>query len=528
MKTLTLTRDMQVRETTDAKREFTGLAVPWDTEIEYFDWWDGTEREAFQQGAVVDAEGAKIFWRHGEVIGRVIGHRDTDAGWEIDGHISDTSLGRDAYTLLRDGAITQLSIGFEPIEYTVREDDGVKVWTQVRAREVSLVPNPAYETATVSDVRHQTPTQKGRTPMDPEQIKALVREGITTAQTDLTEQITEMREGIAQLSRGHEPQAPAIPYRSFGEYVRAASRGEEAALELHKRAFEGATTGDAITLPQWIGDVIKLVEERRRTINSFSTAPLPAEGLRMEYGKLGSNSITVEEQTAEGADLAFGKLDLDTDSTEVRTYGGYTSRSRQEIERTTISTLDFQFQAFAIAYAKATEARVRTVAQEHLTAQLPSSPLSLSDPSDVFAWLDLVVDASDLFDDRGYAMEGLKVSKDVFKQLVRLVDGSGDPIFTVYGQGMNRVGDLDLTGLKGDLAHVPVTILPGAAAGTIAPYDHVALTTWESPGAPFQLQDENIVNLTKDYSVYGYLAAAVQHPGALVPVRTPAAPPAEG
>jgi hypothetical protein len=64
-----------------------------------------------------------------------------------------------------------------------------------------------------------------------------------------------------------------------------------------------------------------------------------------------------------------------------------------------------------------------------------------------------------------------------------------------------------------------VNLLPAADAGTFSFYDDVAIETLESPGAPAQLQDENILNLTKAYSVYGYLAVTNPFPGAIVPTK---------
>jgi hypothetical protein len=43
-----------------------------------------------------------------------------------------------------------------------------------------------------------------------------------------------------------------------------------------------------------------------------------------------------------------------------------------------------------------------------------------------------------------------------------------------------------------------------------------AITTWETPGVPFRLDDENPVNLTKVYSIYGELAVGVTNALALV------------
>ena len=88
-----------------------------------------------------------VLWRHDEPIGKITAGRDTDAGYEIDGQLSDTERGREAATLLRDGVITRLSIGFRPEEYRIEvADDGTEtvVHTRVRALEFSLVPFPAY------------------------------------------------------------------------------------------------------------------------------------------------------------------------------------------------------------------------------------------------------------------------------------------------------------------------------------------------------------------------------------------------
>lgn len=508
----TLTRDVRIRatagENAEGRREFTGLAVPWDTIIDYPD--GDTDRECFARGAITNAENCRVFWRHGEVIGIVTEARDTDDGWEIDGRISDTSLGRDAYALLKDGAVSQLSIGFEPI--THRVEDGVKVWTSVRAREVSLVPNPAYESAAISAVRNRK-----EEPRMSEDISQQVRAAVDSSTSALSDDVNELRAAIADLaSRDTSAPAPALPYDSFGEYVRAVATGDEAAAKFH-REYAGGTTADTINLPAWVGDVVRLVEERRPFISLFNTATLPAQGMNLEYGRLDSNTIAVAEQADEGDDLVFGKVSLTTSTTPVRTFGGWTELSRQEIERSTVGVLDFKFRAFAIAYAAATEGAVRKAITDHLTATAADSPLTLAG-SGVFDYLDAIVDAASLFRQRGYSFDGLGVSPDVYKALVRLTDGSGDPIFSVWGPPTNRVGELNLSGITGGIANVPVTVLEEAGEGTLFAFDRQAVTTWESAGAPFQLQDENIVNLTKQFSVYGYMAAAVQHPGALVPI----------
>jgi hypothetical protein len=138
----------------------------------------------------------------------------------------------------------------------------------------------------------------------------------------------------------------------------------------------------------------------------------------------------------------------------------------------------------------------------------------------LFDFLDTIVDAAELFTvDRGFTLEGAYVDKATFKSLYRLSDGSNRMVFNIWGTGENLAGSISVKTLKGDLANVPIKLLAGAPAKTFSFYDSIAMTTLESPGAPLQLQDENVVNLSKTFSKYGYLANALKFPGALLPVK---------
>ena len=107
------TRSFEVRLAADTM-EFVGLAVPYNQRANI----GGVYEEEFAPGAIRSVEGVKVFWQHEEVIGKLISGRDTEAGFEVRGAISDIPLGRQAHTLLRDGVIDKLSVGFVPVEQT--------------------------------------------------------------------------------------------------------------------------------------------------------------------------------------------------------------------------------------------------------------------------------------------------------------------------------------------------------------------------------------------------------------------------
>ncbi|WP_157975811.1 HK97 family phage prohead protease [Brachybacterium sp. YJGR34] len=512
--------DVQIRAKDDNGRTFTGIGVPYGETI---DLWG--IRERFEPGSVErDPDGVPslVLWRHDEPIGKITAGRDTAAGYEIDGQLSDTERGREAATLLRDGVITRLSIGFRPEQYRieVNEDDGTEtvVHERVRASEFSLVPFPAYSTATVTKVRHRTaptdPTTEGDPAMSDTTLTRADLEPIETGLQDLERQIA----GI-DLSRDS---GPAVPhFRSMGEYLKAIARGDEYAHDFH-RATAGQTSDDTIKNETYIGEFVKFVQDRRRLINTFDKGALPADGMRVEYAQLASNTMTAGEQLAEGDDLAGpGKVILEAMSEPIRTFGGWTELTRQVVERSSIAYLDTALRALALEYIKSTNAAFRARILEVITAQAGSA-IELPTTPGVYDWRDAIIDAADQYESNGFALEGLLVSKDKFKELQRL-EYTNVPALKVNATD-EFSGTLTLPRGDGNLASVPVQTMFGEVpAGTASFYDSSALQTRENPNAPTQLQDENIINLTKQYSLYGYMAVTVPFPGAIVPVTTAAA-----
>ncbi|MGJ9424733.1 HK97 family phage prohead protease [Nesterenkonia halotolerans] len=521
-----MVRSVEIRATADTEaREFTGLGVPYGEEIEH---WFG--RETFDPGSV-DSDGARVFWNHREPIGRLTKGADTDAGHEVTGVISRTARGDEAMTLLRDEVIGHLSIGFEPQEYTVeKRDDGTEVihWTKVRAREFSLVPFPAYESAAISNVRerhHPTPAATPREENPSMETDALTRADLTP----ITQQLTDLERSLDLVSSNTS--APQLPegaqFRSMGEFLRAIVDGDEAAAEFH-RAYTGGTTADAALTDTFVGNFIKLVRERRRIVNDFTTGVLPDKGMNVDFVQLKTDGTVVGRQATQGANLPYGKVELGRDTAKVETYGGYAELSRQEIERSDTPILDTTLEAMGLTYGKKTNAAVASTVSDLITARLAlynastnadtTAAVNLAADAGPDGWLDMVVDAAVNREEAGYDIAGLYVTAQVFKELIRLKDGD-NRLMTVYGQGVNQTGSLDLTQVSGNLANVTVKLLPHTTGRVASFYDPTAIKTLESPGAPAQLQDDTIINLARQFSLYGYMAILKPHPGAMLPVN---------
>ncbi len=90
-------------------------------------------------------------------------------GLRIKGQLClETSQGKEAYALLKMGAINGLSIGFMSVPGTsVYKDDGVRILNQIDLWEVSLVTFPANEKARVTNVKS---SNELATPKDAERV----------------------------------------------------------------------------------------------------------------------------------------------------------------------------------------------------------------------------------------------------------------------------------------------------------------------------------------------------------------------
>ena len=497
------TRNFNIRSVDDETRTITGLAVPYNQTTNV-----GGYQERFEAGAFEGAENVKLVFNHdlNEVIGKVTRGEDTDEGYLITAKISETARGNDVYTLLRDGVLDRFSVGFIPAEH--RTEEGVVVRTKVDLREVSIVPIPAYAGATISEVRAESNTASANlTKEDSNESTNMDNENVYDDSELRSELDIVKRELAVVRENGVVTNSTGPQYRSGGEFLKALAAGDAEA-----RAF--AATTDGAIQPGWVSDDLRLKVENRNIVNLFNKAPLPKTTV-VAYKKIEGVSGTVGEQTAEGEALPYMEVTLDDATANVKTYGGYISLSRQAIELNPTPVLDVELRYAVNQYAKATNKAVR----DALVAGTGYGTATLA-ADDAEAWIDVVVDSTDYIADfaRGAEAQFLLVSSDVWKRLAHMTDSTGRPLFAIAGQAVNSIGSVNLTGSTLNVGGLTVVKDSGLAADSAYVASADALTVWESAGAPFRLADENIINLTKDFSLYGYLAVGVTNENAVVKV----------
>jgi HK97 family phage prohead protease len=511
-------RELDIRSVDSERRIVSGIAVPYNqvANIGYYN-------ERFAPNSVTMADNVQLFWRHQEPIGKILSSRSTDEGFEITAYISKTARGDEAYTLVRDGVINKFSVGFQSIEDEEAGDNTI-VRKKVLLREVSLVPLPAYEGANVLNVREleQEPTEEVLNELPKENEEKQVDTN-TNPTTDLANEVRELTETFERKFEILESKVTtavptvAVDNRSAGEILKAVAKQDKDTIALVERAYTGGTTADAVVLNAFVGDLTRIVDEAAVLRNVFSTGALPAEGNYIEYAQLKTNTTDIDYQLAEGDDLAFGKIQQELKTAPVKTLGGYTTLSRQEIERSSVNILDASLRAQAIQAGKALNAQMRVAFKDAVDESIEDGNVVVVPAVATYAdWINGIVDATVKFQDEGLSLDALVVDAATFKKLAALEAADGRPLLLVTGNGTNNVGSINVTGLGGSLASVTVVVDPKLTAGYVAFVNRAAIREYTSPVV--RLQDENIINLSKDFSVYMYSAVATEIPAAIVAV----------
>jgi HK97 family phage prohead protease len=503
-----ITREFQARLVENEERTIVGLAVPYGQEIEL----NGNTKERFEAGAIQTIEDVKLFYGHEEPIGKVVEGRDTEAGFEIVAKISDTPRGNEIYTLLQDDVLNRFSVGFYPVKD--RKEGQTIVREEVTLLEVSVVPFPAFSGAKITEVRSESEAEEVEEIVEtPNETESETMENIELDVRTVQDEVAELRR-VIEAGQAVEIATPAThKFRSQGEFAKGLLAGDEDAKALARAA---STSADAAILPPFVGYLDTLINNNRPTLSAFTRGALPTSGLAVEYIQIDSNTLAVGEQSPENEALSFGNLSFEVMSADVKTYGGYTSFSRQYVERATINTLDQVFQGLTVAYANASN----KVVVDAISALSFAGKTFQANTNASTVAKGIAEGSAYIFEATGLRPNVIVAGVTAYVNLVSIGATDGRLNFATTGDNFNMVGNANIPGLSGSLFGLPIIVDPQLNDVYCFLANSAAVTSWESAGSPVRLSQGDVTTLEDSVSVYGYMAVAVQRPGAIVSLDT--------
>ena len=500
------------------RRTITGIAAPYNVVATVN---DGTE-VMFAPGSLpVDGKNPKLYMYHDstQAIGIVTAREDTPDGMLFTAKISTTALGDEALVLAADGVLDSVSVGVNPTEFEI-DQNGVMIVTAANWLELSLVPQPAFAGATITDVAASIPTSD-------EEISDNTKE-----EADTPEPLEPQENPVSDTPAPEVIEASTVfaqPKRNFvmptpAEYLAAMHAGGDTfhnvnaaykdAVRNQQTALQAAA-GDVLTtdtpglLPvPVLGPLFQDLNFVRPVVSAFGARAMPNTPSKTFIRPTITTHTSAATQT-EGSAASATTMVIASNTVTKTTVAGQVTLSVQDIDFTDPAALNLVLNDLAGEYLIATD----NIAADNLVAGKTASGSTWTVTADnPTSLINALYDAArEITEDSNYFPTHLCVSPDVWEKLGSQLDGSKRPILGyttngVIGQNsIGRVGGLAYTGM--DVMGLNLVVDNNFAAGTM-------LVVY-APGYEIYEQQRGLMSvevpstLGRTFSYYGYFATFV-------------------
>ena len=491
----------------ESPRTITGVAVPWDTPATV----SSGERVAFKRGAFdVNAKAPKLLEGHdmSQLRGVVTEIVEAEEGLLFTAKFAKTRAADEAIELVKAGAYDSVSVGAVPVKYKF-DKNGVMVVSQANLVEISLVAQPAFADAVITEIAASQPEE----------------EEAVEPQPDIPEEETMSQETPAvEASAEIVPTAPIVfaqakkevPLPTAAEYIAAAIAGGDQWLamsaQLRAAAPDVVTTDTPGILPvPIVGPVYNNFVGRRPVVDAIGAKAMPGGGkvfIRPEV----TTHTSMAAQSSENAALQSGTYVVYNNQVTKGTYGGYVSISNQDLEWTDPAVLSLILDDMGRIYANTTDnvaadalASGATTTQ-NFTAADTDLPASWS--AGIAAAAATILSASN-----GNLPTHLFLAPGIWQDLLALADTSGRPLFPQIGP-MNAFGNLQPGQPNGTAFGLQVVVDRNFASGTAIVGDASGFEIFEQQKGALSIESPS--TLSRTLSWHGYFATLMIDPSKFV------------
>ena len=426
---------------------------------------------------------------------------------EVDGEgiyasfkISNSSRGSDALITASEGLTAGLSVGVEVI--TAKNKAGVMHVSSAKLFEVSLVTEPAFKSALITDIAaEETPAENiQQTESEP-----------TVENTPETVAAPEVEAAAVEAARPTVVSAtyatPRIKPLTAGEYLEAsikASLGDDQARQTIL-AINDTSTNTGLTLAPHLNEFITTSIDGRPAVDAISKGVLPATGMSFTIPKI-TTAPTIDSDSTEGEALAGTEMASGYITPTVKKAAGLQNISWELLDRSGPSFYAELVKELQYAYAKATDQAVVAA----LVAGGTQASTQAATIAGFKAYIGKETPAAYLA--AGKFAKNIIANTAWWETIITAEDTTNRPLFTA-AQPMNSPGNVGVQSLTGTVMgqnlfvdpHMTTTTLIDDSAFLVVPE---AVTFYESPQT--QIQVQALANGRLQVAVYGYYAIATK------------------
>jgi HK97 family phage major capsid protein len=458
----------------------------------------------------IEMKPVKLLLEHDRTrpIGKLVSHEISDKGITAVFRIANTMAGEDALVEATEGLRDGFSVGAQINEWT--NNKGTMLITSATLDEVSLVTDPAIESARVSEVaasENEAPKENSA-PATAEADKPTEGEQVSdTTVPAPAEETVEAAKVEAAAPRPAFFTAPRLEFTKakYLENSIRAALGDDDARSYLRAADNTTDNAGFIPTPQSTTLINGVSNGDRGFIDALSRETLAASGMTFELPRINTAptvALTNEEGTPSETDMGTAYISVD-----VKKFAGQQTVSVELIDRSSPAFFAELVRQMEFAYAKATDAYAVTRASATATASTAKAGATAANYLAFFANAAKNVYTGSL----GFA-RNVVVSPDVWAEIMGLND-NGRPIY-IASNPSNAGGALSPLSVRGNVAGLDLYVsrsLSGTGDGSIYVINPDALTFYESPR--LTLQTNVIASGQISVMYYGYAAVAPKLPG---------------
>jgi HK97 family phage prohead protease len=457
---------------------------------------------------IADPKAIKLLSQHDakKPLGRMVSFSESENSIDAVFSISRSQRGTEALILAEEGLQSGLSIGAEVLKSKIK--DGVTYVSAARLVEVSLVTEPAFKSAQVTDIAAEESDAE-------ESTQPTESETATVEQTTPAVEATPVDAPAVEAARPTVSAAyftkPRIEVTAakYAENTIRAALGDESARQ-YLLAADDTTDNAGLVPTRQLSEIINpLGTTIRPSIDAISRGVLPDAGMTFEIPKI--TAMPTVADTAEGA--AFSDTDQNAAflSVSVKKYAGQQTFSVELLDRTSPAFFDELVRNMAAAYAKATNAAVNAALISGATADATTTVTypTAAELLGIVARGSASVYAATAGLPNPFA-RNMVVSTGQWSNIMSLND-AGRPIYTA-SQPMNAGGQVAPTSLTGNVAGLNLYVDPtnaGDGDGTILIVNPDAYTWYESPTYRLRAESTAAGQVTIGYYGFGAIATKV-------------------
>jgi HK97 family phage prohead protease len=501
---------MAITAADSTKRTITGKIVTWNEEGN-----TSVGRTVFASNSI-ELKNVKLLLEHDRTrpIGKVVEFTETKDGIEATFKIANTMAGEDALVEASEGLRDGFSVGAMINEWT--NDKGVMKITSASLEEVSLVTDPAIDSARVSEVaasENEAPKEDSE-PATAEPDKPTEGEQVsdTTAPAPTEEAVEAAKVENVQAARPAFYTTPRLEFTK-AKYLEASIRakvlGDDESRQYVLAADDTTSNNSGLIPTRQLTEIINpLSNADRGFIDAISKGVLPDAGMTFEIPKI--TAVPTVGVEAEEATIDETGMTSSFVTVNVKKYAGGQEFSVELLDRSSPAFFDELVRQMEFAYAKATDLDV--TAQIALATNVSDYTAQTADGLVKFCALTSaqIYDAS-----LGFA-KNLVVSPTQWGNIMGYAESSGRPIFNATNPS-NAAGAVGPQSLRGNVAGLnlyvsrSIGVAANTSAANLASLFNVnpdSFTWYES--SRFRLQTDVVATGQIKVAYYGYGALAAK------------------